>query len=105
MLKITAAYEYFFLCLTTFYIICKSLDLGRGADPHSYIVEEIWQELARAKYQEWERDSTKRSWDLQNLKYVILRMLEEVARWVGRAGLGNGLKQVWIETFCASWLG
>ncbi|KAJ9565131.1 hypothetical protein OSB04_001097 [Centaurea solstitialis] len=46
----------------------RSLDLGRGANPHSYMVEEIWQELARARYQEWEHDSTKRSWDLQNLK-------------------------------------
>ncbi|CAI9300868.1 unnamed protein product [Lactuca saligna] len=46
----------------------RSLDLGRGANPHSYMVEEIWQELARAKYQEWEHDSTQRSWDLQNLK-------------------------------------
>ncbi|KAI3506948.1 hypothetical protein L1887_21608 [Cichorium endivia] len=46
----------------------RSLDLGRGANPHSYMVEEIWQELARAKYQQWENDSTKQSWDLQNLK-------------------------------------
>lgn len=43
----------------------QSLDLGRGANPRSYMVEEIWQELARAKYQEWEHDSTQRSWDLQ----------------------------------------
>ncbi|KVH94202.1 Tetratricopeptide-like helical [Cynara cardunculus var. scolymus] len=27
----------------------RSLDLGRGANPNSYMVEEIWQELARAK--------------------------------------------------------
>ncbi|PWA82151.1 zinc finger, RING/FYVE/PHD-type, acetyltransferase A, auxiliary subunit [Artemisia annua] len=55
----------------------RSLDLGRGADPHSYIVEEIWQELARAKYQEWERDSTQRSWDLQNLKQSCEVALKE----------------------------
>ncbi|XP_024975276.1 E3 ubiquitin-protein ligase CHIP [Cynara cardunculus var. scolymus] len=46
----------------------KALDLGRGAHPNSYMVEEIWQELARAKYQEWERDSTKRLSDLQKLE-------------------------------------
>ncbi|KAL4558531.1 hypothetical protein LXL04_036732 [Taraxacum kok-saghyz] len=46
----------------------RSLDLGRGANSHSYMVEEIWQELARAKYQQWEQNSTQRSWDLQNLK-------------------------------------
>ncbi|KAL4580630.1 hypothetical protein LXL04_016830 [Taraxacum kok-saghyz] len=49
----------------------KSLDLARGAHPHSYMVEEIWQELARAKYQQWEQDSIQRSWDLQNLKSDI----------------------------------
>nr|GEU61570.1 E3 ubiquitin-protein ligase CHIP-like [Tanacetum cinerariifolium] len=55
----------------------RSLDLGRGANPHSYIVEEIWQELAKAKYQEWERDSTQRSWDLQNLKQSCEAALKE----------------------------
>ncbi|XP_043804911.1 E3 ubiquitin-protein ligase CHIP isoform X5 [Manihot esculenta] len=48
----------------------KALDLGRGADPKGYMVEEIWQELAKAKYMEWEQASTKRSWELQSLKYV-----------------------------------
>lgn len=47
------------------------MDLGRGANPHGYMVEEIWQELARARYLLWEDESTKRSWDLQNLKYVL----------------------------------
>ncbi|KAI3732742.1 hypothetical protein L1987_63950 [Smallanthus sonchifolius] len=46
----------------------RALDLGRGANPQNYMVEEIWQELAKAQYSEWERNSTKRSWDLQNLK-------------------------------------
>lgn len=46
----------------------RALDLGRGAHPNSYMVEEIWQELATAKYKEWERDSTKRTWDLQKLQ-------------------------------------
>ncbi|KAF3340816.1 E3 ubiquitin-protein ligase CHIP [Carex littledalei] len=38
----------------------KSLELGRGAHPASYMVEEIWQELAKAKYSDWERCSIKR---------------------------------------------
>ncbi|XP_031113382.1 E3 ubiquitin-protein ligase CHIP isoform X1 [Ipomoea triloba] len=46
----------------------KALDLGRGADPKSYMVEEIWQELGNAKYLEWEHESTSRSWEQQNLK-------------------------------------
>ena len=49
-------------------IVCdhnKALDLGRGANPKGYMVEEIWQELAKAKYLEWERSLSKRSWELQ----------------------------------------
>ncbi|KAJ4953233.1 hypothetical protein NE237_030065 [Protea cynaroides] len=46
----------------------KALDLGRGANPKSYMVEEIWQELAKAKYLEWEHTSTERSWNLRSLK-------------------------------------
>uniref|UniRef100_A0A7N0UGP5 E3 ubiquitin-protein ligase CHIP n=1 Tax=Kalanchoe fedtschenkoi TaxID=63787 RepID=A0A7N0UGP5_KALFE len=46
----------------------KALDLGRGADPKGYMVEEIWRELAKAKYLEWEQASSKRSWELRNLK-------------------------------------
>lgn len=51
-----------------FYVSFQALDLGRGANPGSYIVEEIWEELAKAKYMEWEHESTRRSWELQNLK-------------------------------------
>ncbi|KAE9460817.1 hypothetical protein C3L33_07246, partial [Rhododendron williamsianum] len=47
----------------------RALDLGRGANPQSYIVEEIWQEVAKAKYQEWEHESNKRSWELQTLNF------------------------------------
>lgn len=47
------------------------MDLGRGANPHGYMIEEIWQELAKAKYLQWEHESTKRSWELQNLKCVL----------------------------------
>ncbi|XP_020552389.1 E3 ubiquitin-protein ligase CHIP isoform X3 [Sesamum indicum] len=55
----------------------KALDLGRGANPKSYMVEEIWQELARAKYLAWEHESTKRSWELQNLKEACEAALKE----------------------------
>lgn len=48
------------------------MDLGRGANPKGYMVEEIWQELAKAKYMEWEHESTKRSWELQTLKYEFI---------------------------------
>ena len=47
------------------------MDLGRGANPNSYMIEEIWQELAKAKYLEWESESTKHTWELQTLKYVV----------------------------------
>ncbi|XP_072992321.1 E3 ubiquitin-protein ligase CHIP-like isoform X2 [Typha latifolia] len=46
----------------------KSLELGRGANPASYMVEEIWQELAKAKYTEWERSSKKRATRLHELE-------------------------------------
>ncbi|KAJ4783246.1 E3 ubiquitin-protein ligase CHIP [Rhynchospora pubera] len=46
----------------------KSLELGRGAHPASYMVEEIWQELAKAKYSDWERASTKRLDALKKLE-------------------------------------
>ncbi|XP_022931210.1 E3 ubiquitin-protein ligase CHIP-like [Cucurbita maxima] len=55
----------------------KALDLGRGANPKSYMVEEIWQELAKAKYREWEKASTKRSWELQTLKEACEAALEQ----------------------------
>lgn len=50
--------------------IMKSLELGRGANPASYMVEEIWQELAKAKYSDWERGSIKRLDSLHKLEYV-----------------------------------
>ncbi|KAI7743945.1 hypothetical protein M8C21_008519, partial [Ambrosia artemisiifolia] len=62
------------LCVVVYYtpiyfpVPMQALDLGRGAHPHSYMVEEIWQELASAKYKVWQRDSTKRALDLQKLE-------------------------------------
>ncbi|KAG6785393.1 hypothetical protein POTOM_011123 [Populus tomentosa] len=55
----------------------KALDLGRGANPNGYMVEEIWEELAKAKYLEWEEASTQRSWELQSLKEACERALKE----------------------------
>ncbi|KAI3676352.1 hypothetical protein L1987_85958 [Smallanthus sonchifolius] len=55
----------------------RALDLGRGAHPHSYMVEEIWQELASAKYDKWQRDSVKRTLELQKLENSCEISLEE----------------------------
>lgn len=55
----------------------RALDLGRGANPNSYMVEEIWQELAKAKYLEWEHESSNRSWELQRLKEACETALKE----------------------------
>ncbi|GMH30967.1 hypothetical protein Nepgr_032810 [Nepenthes gracilis] len=46
----------------------KALDLGRGAEPECSMVEEIQQELAKAKYSEWEHQSAQHSLELQTLK-------------------------------------
>ncbi|GAA0173279.1 hypothetical protein Leryth_000819 [Lithospermum erythrorhizon] len=57
--------------------LAKALDLGRGAHPKSYMVEEIWQELAKARYMLWEHESTKHLWELQNLKDACELALQE----------------------------
>lgn len=54
----------------------KAFDLGRSK-PESDKIEEIWQELAKAKYLEWENASSKRSWELQNLKEACETALKE----------------------------
>ncbi|WVZ95440.1 hypothetical protein U9M48_041206 [Paspalum notatum var. saurae] len=53
----------------------KSLELGRGAHPASYMVEEIWQELSKAKYIEWESLSRERAYQLQKLKVACKEAL------------------------------
>ncbi|XP_077224800.1 E3 ubiquitin-protein ligase CHIP-like isoform X1 [Tasmannia lanceolata] len=55
----------------------KALDLETSENPKSYMVEEIWQELANAKYLEWEHASSERSWRLQRLKEVCEQALME----------------------------
>ncbi|CAH9118313.1 unnamed protein product [Cuscuta epithymum] len=54
-----------------------ALDLGRGADPKGYMVEEIWEELGNAKYLEWEHESSARAWENQNLKEACVAALKE----------------------------
>ncbi|GAB2234636.1 hypothetical protein Droror1_Dr00003893 [Drosera rotundifolia] len=46
----------------------KALDLGRGANPELYMVDKIWESLAKAKHMKWELESVKRSWELQMLR-------------------------------------
>ncbi|XP_073058129.1 E3 ubiquitin-protein ligase CHIP-like isoform X1 [Primulina eburnea] len=55
----------------------KALDLGRGANPNGYMVEEIWQELATARYLTWEHEATERSWNLQNLREACVAALKQ----------------------------
>ncbi|KAL6857140.1 hypothetical protein ACP4OV_018522 [Aristida adscensionis] len=53
----------------------KSLELGRGAHPASYMVEEIWQELSKAKYIEWESLSRERTSQLHKLEVACKEAL------------------------------
>ncbi|KAL1565748.1 RING-type E3 ubiquitin transferase [Salvia divinorum] len=61
----------------------KALDHGRAAKPRGYMVEEIWQELAKAKYLLWEQESTKRSWELRNLKEACEAALRDASEKEG----------------------
>ncbi|PKA51244.1 E3 ubiquitin-protein ligase CHIP [Apostasia shenzhenica] len=55
----------------------KAFDLGRVSNPSGYMVEDIWQALARAKYKEWELSSSKRAWRLQKLKDACEKAIME----------------------------
>ena len=46
----------------------QALDLGRGATGASYMVEEIWQELAKARYVEWVAEASARQRQQRELK-------------------------------------
>ena len=76
----------------------RALDLGRGANPKGYMVEEIWQELAKAKYREWERSSSQRSWELQNLKEACESALKE------KYFLGNSETEGFVDEVTTSHL-
>ncbi|KAF7096274.1 hypothetical protein CFC21_098245 [Triticum aestivum] len=58
----------------------KSLELGRGAHPASYMVEEIWQELSKAKYIEWEGLSKMRSSQMHKLNATCKEALKSYNR-------------------------
>jgi hypothetical protein len=49
-------------------VLLKALELGRGGKPGSYMVEEIWQELAKARYTEWEQGAIYRRRQQQDLR-------------------------------------
>ncbi|BAS91861.1 Os05g0104900 [Oryza sativa Japonica Group] len=49
----------------------KALDLLKSSNLGDKMAEDIWQVLAKAKYQDWEIHSTKRVWKMQSLKYVM----------------------------------
>ncbi|CAF1936425.1 hypothetical protein Bca4012_074843 [Brassica carinata] len=55
----------------------RALDFGRGANPTGYMVEEIWEELSKAKYMEWELLSAGRSWELNSLKETCVAALNQ----------------------------
>eukprot|EP01018_Ginkgo_biloba_P025031 Gb_03040 [translate_table: standard] len=55
----------------------KALELGRGGNPSSYMVEEIWQELAKAKYLQWESSSSLRLQKQQELRVMCERALQQ----------------------------
>ncbi|TVU43684.1 hypothetical protein EJB05_10172, partial [Eragrostis curvula] len=59
----------------------KSLELGRGAHPASYMVEEIWQEFSKAKYIEWESLSRKRASQLDKLKITCKETLRNYTKF------------------------
>lgn len=46
----------------------QALDLGRGGSAGSYMVEEIWLELAKARYTEWQVEAAKRQRQQRELK-------------------------------------
>lgn len=55
----------------------KALDLGRGGVPGNYMVEEIWQELAKARYTEWDQGATMRRRHQPALKEFCQSLMKE----------------------------
>ncbi|CAM6103943.1 unnamed protein product [Calypogeia fissa] len=55
----------------------KALELGRSGQPGNYMVEEIWQELAKAKYIEWERRTMNRKHQQEELREFCETLLRE----------------------------
>uniref|UniRef100_A0A0D3G2A1 U-box domain-containing protein n=1 Tax=Oryza barthii TaxID=65489 RepID=A0A0D3G2A1_9ORYZ len=55
----------------------KALDLLKSSNLGDKMAEDIWQVLAKAKYQDWEIHSTKRVWKMQSLKEACENALQE----------------------------
>ncbi|KAL3701223.1 hypothetical protein R1sor_019245 [Riccia sorocarpa] len=53
----------------------KALDLGRGETNGNYMVEEIWQELAKARYTQWEEDAHSRRQQLHDLQTFLQNLM------------------------------
>ncbi|VAH00378.1 unnamed protein product [Triticum turgidum subsp. durum] len=49
----------------------KALDLLKSSNSRDKMAEDIWQVLAKAKYQHWEKHSTQRVWKMQSLRYNV----------------------------------
>eukprot|EP00252_Welwitschia_mirabilis_P007392 TRINITY_DN1869_c0_g1_i1.p1 TRINITY_DN1869_c0_g1~~TRINITY_DN1869_c0_g1_i1.p1 ORF type:complete len:295 (+),score=34.62 TRINITY_DN1869_c0_g1_i1:205-1089(+) len=54
----------------------KALEQGRGTNP-PYMVEEIWHELAKAKYLKWESSSTLALQKQEELRFICERALHK----------------------------
>ncbi|KAG6555752.1 hypothetical protein Mapa_002992 [Marchantia paleacea] len=55
----------------------KALDLGRGVTPGtSYMVEEIWQELAKGRYTEWEENANARRHQQKELQSFLQHLIK-----------------------------
>uniref|UniRef100_A0A0E0KXH6 E3 ubiquitin-protein ligase CHIP n=1 Tax=Oryza punctata TaxID=4537 RepID=A0A0E0KXH6_ORYPU len=55
----------------------KALDLLKSSNLRDKMAEDIWQVLAKAKYQDWEIHSTQRVWKMQSLKEACENALQE----------------------------
>ncbi|KAJ7538470.1 hypothetical protein O6H91_11G049300 [Diphasiastrum complanatum] len=77
----------------------KALELSRGGKPTSYMVEEIWRELAKAKYIEWEVVSNARRKKQKEVREICEKALKEeyeaaVKKLKDKEGKLNDIKQL-----------
>lgn len=55
----------------------SALELGRSGKPGNYMVEEIWQELAKAKFIQWEQSTNNRKQQQEELRTFCEHLLRE----------------------------
>ncbi|EFJ37662.1 ubiquitin-protein ligase, PUB61 [Selaginella moellendorffii] len=55
----------------------KALDLGGGANPAAYMVEQIWQELSKARYTQWEVATAARRAKQKEIRYSAETPMED----------------------------